>query len=60
MSTKSFFIMPIIACYLANARAKKIPVIYVVVGFRQGAPEINMNNKGFAGFKERFANVNME
>jgi nicotinamidase-related amidase len=45
---------------IAHAREKKIPVIYVVVGFRQGAPEININNKGFAAAKERFANVNMD
>src|SRR5580698_7388605 len=45
---------------IAHARAKKIPVIYVVVGFRQGAPEISMNNKGFSAFKERLADVNMD
>ena len=45
---------------IAHARAKKIPVIYVVVGFRQGGPEISMNNKGFAAFKERLAGVNMD
>ena len=44
---------------IAHAREKKIPVIYVVVGFRQGAPEINRNNKGFAASKERFAGVDM-
>ena len=37
-----------------------MPVIYVTVGFREGAPEINMNNKGFAGFKERFGSINMD
>jgi nicotinamidase-related amidase len=45
---------------IANARAKKIPVIYVAVAFRQGTPEINMNNKSFSTFKERFANVSVE
>src|ERR1700761_5384895 len=45
---------------IAHARAKKIPVIYVVVGFRQGAPEVSMNNKGFAASKERFGSVNMD
>src|ERR1700761_332891 len=44
---------------IAHARAKKIPIIYVVVGFRQGTPEINMNNKGFAASKERFAGGDM-
>ena len=44
---------------IAHARSKKIPVIYVAVGFRQGTPEISMRNKGFAASKERFANVDM-
>jgi nicotinamidase-related amidase len=44
---------------IAKAREKNIPVIYVVVGFRQGTPEISRNNKTFAGAKERFSNVNM-
>ena len=33
---------------IAAARAKKIPVIYVVVGFRKGYPEISVKNKLFA------------
>jgi nicotinamidase-related amidase len=41
------------------ARINDIPVIYVVVGFREGAPEISMNNKGFAASKERFSTVNV-
>ena len=45
---------------IASAREKKIPVIYVVVGFRQGTPEISLNNKSFAQNIERFASVNME
>jgi nicotinamidase-related amidase len=44
---------------IANARAKKIPVIYVVVGFRQGMPEVSTNNKGFSASKERMAAMNM-
>jgi len=48
-----------VAAAIANARNKDIPVIYVTVGFRQGAPEISMNNKSFAGGKERFANTDM-
>ena len=44
---------------IAHAREKKIPVIYVVVGFRQGAPEVSINNKGFATAKQRFAGVDM-
>jgi len=49
-----------VAKAIAHARENKIPVIYVVVGFRQGAPEINPNNKGFAAAKERFANISMD
>jgi nicotinamidase-related amidase len=48
-----------VAKAIAKAREQKIPVIYVVVGFRQGAPEISPNNKTFAASKERFASVNM-
>ncbi|MDB5007789.1 MAG: isochorismatase [Mucilaginibacter sp.] len=48
-----------VAKAIANAREKKIPVIYVVVGFRQGTPEISMDNKSFSAFKERLADVNM-
>jgi nicotinamidase-related amidase len=46
-----------VAKAIDTARANKIPVIYVVVGFRKGAPEISTNNKGFAASKERFASV---
>ena len=42
---------------LAFARSKNIPVIYVVVGFREGAPEICSRNKGFAAARQRFASV---
>lgn len=41
------------------ARSKNIPVIYVVVGFRPGAPEVSMNNKSFGAGKERFAATDM-
>jgi nicotinamidase-related amidase len=49
-----------VARAIANARDKNIPVIYVTVGFRQGAPEVSMNNKGFAARKESFASINMD
>jgi len=40
---------------IATARENKIPVIYVIVGFRPGAPEISMSNKGFsAAGRERW------
>ncbi len=45
---------------IAEARNNNIPVIYVTVGFRPGAPEINLTNKGFAAGKERFASANMD
>ncbi|MDB5135225.1 MAG: isochorismatase [Mucilaginibacter sp.] len=48
-----------IAKAIAKARDQKIPVIYVVVGFRQGAPELSLNNKTFAAHKELFASLNM-
>jgi nicotinamidase-related amidase len=49
-----------VAKAIAHARDKKIPVIYVVVGFRQGAPEISTNNKGFTANKSTMAAANME
>jgi nicotinamidase-related amidase len=45
---------------IAHARDNKIPVIYVTVGFRQGAPEINMNNKAFAASKDRWTTASVE
>ncbi len=35
------------------ARAASIPVIYVVVAFRPGYPEISPNNKSFSAVKQR-------
>ncbi len=42
------------------ARERKIPVIYVVVGFRPGAPEISRNNKGFTAYKQSLVSANMD
>ena len=53
-------LLPKVAQAIASARENKIPVIYVTVGFRQGAPEVSMNNKGVAAVKERLAAVNMD
>src|SRR5581483_11261534 len=39
---------------IAHARSKKIPVIYVVIGFRPGAPEAT------AAMRDRFGKMNME
>lgn len=36
---------------LAAARAKGIPVAYVLVGFRPGHPEVSANNRGFMAAK---------
>jgi len=36
---------------IQTARDKKIPVIYVVVGFRKGYPEASLNNKAFSAIK---------
>lgn len=45
---------------ISAARRQRIPIIYVVVGFRPGMPEINTRNKGFSAAKERMASVNMQ
>jgi nicotinamidase-related amidase len=45
---------------IAKARENKIPVIFVTVGFRRGAPEVSVNNKSFAAGKESFAAVDMD
>lgn len=46
-----------IANAIANARINGIPVIFIVVGFRSGGPEISRNNKIFAASKDRLAGV---
>jgi nicotinamidase-related amidase len=45
---------------LSTARENEVPVIYVVVGFRTGAPEMSMNNKRLSASRERFVTANME
>jgi len=37
---------------IAAARATSIPVIYVVVGFRKGFPEIGAGNKSFSAIRQ--------
>src|SRR5450432_3526699 len=37
-----------VAKAIAHARNSKIPVVYVIVAFRPGAPEISMKNKALA------------
>jgi nicotinamidase-related amidase len=36
------------ATVIAAARSAKLPVLYIVVGFRPGYPEISQNNKSFS------------
>ena len=48
-----------VASAIAAARSRNMPVIYVVVGFRQGGPEININNKSFSAFKTRIGDTDM-
>jgi len=37
---------------IAAARSAGIPIIYVVVGFRKGLPEVSMRNKRFGAMKQ--------
>ena len=46
-----------VAKAIAKARENQVPVIYIVVGFRQGTPEIGPANKTFWAHKEWFAQV---
>jgi nicotinamidase-related amidase len=43
MSPEGKAIIGSVAKAIANARSNNIPVIYVVVGFRPGAPEVSLN-----------------
>lgn len=47
-----------IAKAIAYARNNNVPVIYVVVGFRRGMPEVSPNNKGFSASKALLGNGN--
>lgn len=50
-----------VAQAIATARENNTPVIYVVVGFRNGAPEVSeTSSKSFAAGKSRFAAMNMD
>ncbi|MBB3187521.1 cysteine hydrolase family protein [Microbacter margulisiae] len=49
-----------VAQAIAHARAKSIPVIYVIVGFRPGMPEVSVNNKRFEAMRERLSHVGMD
>lgn len=45
---------------IASARAAEVPVIYVAVRFRKGAPEVSEDNKAFSAYKSAGAIVNLE
>ena len=48
-----------VAKAIKKAREEGIPVIFVVLGFRNRIPEVNENNKIFSEFKKHLANVDM-
>ena len=45
---------------IQKARKNKIPVIYVVIGFRKGYPEASANNKSFSMIKTGSMNFDTE
>ena len=46
---------------ITAARSNSLPVIYVVVGFRSGLPEVSeTSSKNFAASKAHFATLNMD
>ncbi|HTI59087.1 isochorismatase family cysteine hydrolase [Mucilaginibacter sp.] len=49
-----------VAKAITYARSNSIPVLYVIVGFRQGMPEISPNNVAFSGSRERMAAIGAE
>ena len=53
-------ILPSIKKAIEFARNNHIQVIFVRVGFREGIPEVGMNNSSFALIKERIVDLNQE
>jgi len=49
-----------VAKAIAFARSVNIPVLFVVVGFRPGMPEVSMHNKIFSASKERAASLSTD
>jgi nicotinamidase-related amidase len=45
---------------IAGARTQHIPVIYAVIGFRKGTPEVSPNNKSLSARKGGFDVINMD
>jgi nicotinamidase-related amidase len=60
MLPEAKFLVDNVAKAISCARERKLPLIYIIVGFRPGAPEISMKNKGFALGRQRWAAGNME
>jgi nicotinamidase-related amidase len=48
-----------VARAIDNARAKQMTVIYAVIGFRKGAPEVSPNNKSLGARKRGFDAIDM-
>ena len=45
---------------IQTARSNNMPVIYVVIGFRKGYPEVSSNNKSFSVLKKGIMNFDTE
>lgn len=45
---------------IGHARKQHLPLLFVRVGFRKNAPEINVNNKMFGGFKKQIMGIGEE
>ena len=43
---------------IAYARVRQMPIIYAVIGFRKGAPEVSPNNKSLSSRKAGFDDSN--
>src|SRR5882757_10306990 len=51
LEDKGASFIPSVKAAIEAARAAYVPVIYVVVGFRKGYPEISLDNKSFSFIK---------
>lgn len=49
-----------VAKAIAHARAKNIPVLYIVVGFRPGLPEVSTHSKNGQSVRAMLANVDLD
>ena len=45
---------------ITAARYNKFPVLFIVIGFRKGYPEVSPDNKSFSGLKNRGMNFDTE